>query len=277
MNFLPIQAGGSPIYSSMTLPASSSIFGTHFSHNGIGGFVELPSIAYRNGIPIDQEMNSDGYSSGRRKFGMIVYTAQEQRYFQLRPLHLGSEVTLNQWLTSSNAQKMVWLDPTQSREDFDGLSPTYNLINGSGNPNDAWRELYLQDDFKSALYGNYLPLTGGTIAGSISATDYIYHRTKLMSITTDYTFVSADQNGMVMFNSNISLTATVPNSPFAVGSSINFTTLSAVVFIQGAPGVTIQAADNRNYLRTQYSTGTVLKIDNNVWLLFGDIWRDGLG
>ena len=82
MNTLDTQAGAIVQYAPRTLPSNTSLHGLYFSHDGIGGYVELPNITYRNDIPIGEEMNSDGMSSGRRKLGMIVYTALEKKFFQ---------------------------------------------------------------------------------------------------------------------------------------------------------------------------------------------------
>jgi hypothetical protein len=41
--------------------------------------------------------------------------------------------------------------------------------------------------------------------------------------------------------------------------------------ISGGTGVTLQSADGADKLRTQHSTGTIIKVGNNTWLLSGDI------
>ena len=158
MNTLDTQAGAIVQYAPRTLPSNTSLHGLYFSHDGIGGYVELPNITYRNDIPIGEEMNSDGMSSGRRKLGMIVYTALEKKYFQLAPL--SGTLTYSAWSAANDAQKMVWLDPTKDREDIFNFGSTGMLINGSGIPDDAWKELYLDGsspDFLSlaALSANW--------------------------------------------------------------------------------------------------------------------------
>lgn len=169
-NFLSIPNNSSRIYSPFVLPISSSNFGTHYSHFGVGGFVELPTIIHRNAIPISEEMNSDGVSSGRRKLGMLVYVIEEQKFYQLKPKHTstsggieGDYVTFSEWDGATDAQKMVWLDPTQQREDIYGLTPSYNIISGSGNPDDVWSVW----TGSGGTGGVYLPLSGGTITGDL--------------------------------------------------------------------------------------------------------------
>jgi len=214
MSLFPIQPGSVKTFASLTIPTSSTKFGTHFSHFGIGGYVEVPTIAFRDAIPIGSEMNADKLSSGRRKLGMVVYVYNEQKFYQLLPKHSatsggtpGALVTLTQWNAASNAQRMVWLDSTKTRMDIDGAAPTYALINGSGVANDSWSDVTpalnsafnsLSSNWQSAYLtvsslsanwqttyttvctnsaswdqtrldlSNYLPLTGGTIDGNLS-------------------------------------------------------------------------------------------------------------
>ena len=124
------------------------------------------------------------------------------------------------------------------------------------------------------------PNTELTIVGSISATDYIFHRTKLDFVTnTSHTFDSNNQSSLVLFNSVIPVSSYVPsdaNSNFDIGYNFNLATLDSIVYVYGQAGVTIIAADDRNYLRTKGSTATLIKVGSNSWLLFGDIWKDGL-
>ena len=63
--------------------------GSHFSHAGVGGYLELPSLQDLYDIPsitlANKTVNFDGWTSGRRKFGMIVYVLEEDKYYQLKP------------------------------------------------------------------------------------------------------------------------------------------------------------------------------------------------
>ena len=159
MALFPIQIGGIPIGAPSSLPASGSKYGTHFSHFGVGGLQEFPSSSYIYSIPIGQEMNSDGWSSGRRMFGMVVYDITDKKFYQLRPKLSGSatEVSASQFVAGGAAQQMVWLDPTQTRDNDDFVP-----ITGSGNPADAWSELYLNGVTINNNSNNYLLTATGT-------------------------------------------------------------------------------------------------------------------
>jgi hypothetical protein len=149
------EGGGPLIAGQIRLSNSENPRATHVSHAGAGGFVELPTIAYRNAIPIEGNMQLDGYSSGRRKLGMIVYVIDEKKYYQLRPKSSGTEITLAQWDAADPAQQMVWLDPTQTREDID-----FNSIEGSGNADDAWVEVFKPLTITNNVNNNILTATG---------------------------------------------------------------------------------------------------------------------
>ena len=118
MALFPIQGGGFKLYNPITTQTSASLYGTHISHQGVGGFQEFPSSSYIYSIPIGQDMNTDGWSSGRRKFGMVVYDITGKKFYQLKPkiANTTTEVSASQFVNGGYAQQMVWLDPTQTRD-----------------------------------------------------------------------------------------------------------------------------------------------------------------
>ena len=100
---------------------SDKIHGTHFSHSGVGGYIEFPSLQYIYDIPIngiDCLMNSDGVSSGRRKLGMLVYCIENNKFYQLIPKKLlrvdfvwnqAGEITSSRLVTSRPYRTMRFL------------------------------------------------------------------------------------------------------------------------------------------------------------------------
>ena len=158
MALFPIQAGGFTLLNPLTLNNSSSLKGTHFSHEGVGGIQEFPSSSYIYSIPIGEEMNTDSWSSGRRKFGMITYDISLKKFYQLRPKLSGSitEVSASQFAAADPSQQMVWLDPTQTREN----ETTFEIISGSGNPTEAWTEVYMGNNVTNNINNYVLTATG---------------------------------------------------------------------------------------------------------------------
>jgi hypothetical protein len=157
MPVLPINSGGPLIGGQIHVANTTSTSATHISHAGAGGFIELPSTSYRNSIPIGDEMKEDGFTSGRRKFGMVVYVIEDKKYYQLRPKASGVEVTLAQFTAANAGQQMVWLDPTQTRDNPDTFEP----VVGSGDPNDAWVEVFMDTTINNNV-NNYLLTATGT-------------------------------------------------------------------------------------------------------------------
>jgi len=163
MALFPTQSDGSKLGSPNIIASATAEFGTHFSYFGVGGYQEFPSSSYIYSIPIGAEMNDDGWSSGRRMFGMVVYDMKEKKFYQLRPKLSGSstEVSSSQFSAANNAQKMVWLDPTQTRDD-----PDFFPLAGSGNPAEAWTEVFAPLSINNNTNNYILTATGNS--GSIN-------------------------------------------------------------------------------------------------------------
>lgn len=94
--------------------------------------------------------------------------------------------------------------------------------------------------------------------------------------TTNYTLASSDVNKIVTMNvsadSNLIVT-TNALVPFDIGSKVMISRGgTGNVSVIGASGVTIHyPASNYNKLRDTYSVANLLKIDTDVWYLFGDL------
>jgi hypothetical protein len=92
---------------------------------------------------------------------------------------------------------------------------------------------------------------------------------------TTYTPVISDAGDVVTLTNGSAITVTVPlNSSvaFPIGTQITFAQTGAgQVTFAGAVGVTVNSADSALKLRTQYSSGTLIKTATNTWLLIGDI------
>lgn len=92
---------------------------------------------------------------------------------------------------------------------------------------------------------------------------------------TTYTLALTDAGDVVTLTNGSAITVTVPlNSSvaFPIGSQITLAQTGAgKVTVTGAAGVTVYSADSFLSLRTQYSSGTLIKTATNTWLLIGDL------
>ena len=91
---------------------------------------------------------------------------------------------------------------------------------------------------------------------------------------TTYIVAATDAGDLITLTNSSPITVTVPTNatiPFAIGTQITLANGGAgQVTVAGAVGVTINAADGYLKLRTQWSTGTLVKVATNGWILIGD-------
>lgn len=128
-----------------------------------GGYQEMPTIQDRNEIGIgkqnqdsgfgDYKISGDGWGTGRRRVGMLVYVMSEQKLYQLIPNgYFGNNGSLGvtEWMALTDAQKFELLAPEESyNASFSPIPPptgTYTEGVGSGNGNECWVELVLGGD-----------------------------------------------------------------------------------------------------------------------------------
>ena len=92
---------------------------------------------------------------------------------------------------------------------------------------------------------------------------------------TTYTLAAGDAGELVTLANASAITLTVPTNasvPFALGTQITITRAgSGALTVVGDTGVTVNSADGFLKLRTQWSSGTLIKLNTNSWILIGDI------
>jgi hypothetical protein len=90
---------------------------------------------------------------------MVVYDITGKKFYQLKPkiANTTTEVSASQFVNGGYAQQMVWLDPTQTRD-----NPDFVPIAGSGNAAEAWSELYLNGVTINDNTNNYVLTATGT-------------------------------------------------------------------------------------------------------------------
>lgn len=118
------------------------------------------------------------------------------------------------------------------------------------------------------------PDIGAATATSVTASGNIIGHIATNATTGAYTLVAADDGKIVEMNNASGTTLTVPlNSSVAypVGTQIIvLQTGAGQTTIAGAVGVTINATPGLK-LRTQWSSGILIKRATNTWVLLGDL------
>jgi hypothetical protein len=94
-------------------------------------------------------------------------------------------------------------------------------------------------------------------------------------VGTTYTPVLTDAGDVVTLTNGSAITVTIPTNSsvaFPVGTQITFAQMGVgQVTFTNAVGVTIYSTNSQLKLRTQYSSGTIIKTATNTWLLIGDL------
>ena len=92
---------------------------------------------------------------------------------------------------------------------------------------------------------------------------------------TSYTLAATDAGDLVTLTNASAITLTVPTNasvPFANGTQITVTRAgSGSLTVVGDTGVTVNSADGFLKLRAQWSSGTLIKVNTNSWILIGDL------
>jgi hypothetical protein len=127
--------------------------------------------------------------------------------------------------------------------------------------------------FQGIIQGTVAPATSmlwlDTSVAGISDTTVGFNQ-----VTSSYTLTLPDAGKMVELNSATGVTLTVPlnsTAAFVAGTQINILQTGAgQVSVVGAGGVTINATPG-SFLRTQWSSATLLKRSTDTWVLIGDL------
>jgi hypothetical protein len=192
MSVLPIQQGGLRVLSGIVPASSASTYGTHYSYLGVGGYVEVPTVDDRNSIPADSNMNDEGYSTGRRRYGMMVYVIDEDKLYRLFPYSGSGVVSLETFTASTELEQVTML----SNDDGWTVVPDLSVLITGGT--------YFSGSSSIVLYDS----TGGTVSiTGITTTDIINPGDGRILVSTgnsENTFVA--QSNMIFTGSTLSIT-----------------------------------------------------------------------
>jgi len=94
---------GTLVGSSIVRGSSGDTYGTHHSILGVGGYMEVNTIAERNAIPVDtvNGIYYDGLSSGQRRLGMLVHVYEDNNIYHLQPA-----IVYSGWTGYTDGQKL---------------------------------------------------------------------------------------------------------------------------------------------------------------------------
>lgn len=97
---------GTLLASTIVRGSSGDTYGTHHSVLGVGGYMEVATIADRNRIPVDtvNGIYYDGLSSGQRRLGMLVHVYENKIVYHFLP-----SIPYSTWITYTDGQKMAVL------------------------------------------------------------------------------------------------------------------------------------------------------------------------
>jgi hypothetical protein len=129
-----------------------------------------------------------------------------------------------------------------------------------------------------AISGSYvLPASSSDSTYKVSfeqLATWMNYRNVKDQYSTTYSVTSTDNKAIVTFDNDLTITVTIPvaaNSSLPVGTTIELVRLGdGAVNVTGETGVTINSSVGWT-LRTIYSRATLSKIDNNDWVVSGDM------
>jgi len=162
-------------------------YGLLHSFNLIGGFQEMPSLqdrneilVYDNGIGTHTGFSAgiDGYSTGKRRVGMLVYVMETKKIYQLLPKgYFGNDGdgTFTQFNALPEWERARLLHPTAANIFNDTFipppqgGPAYELVPITGTDDDCWVELQFGDNIYTSNLADSIAMTedvGGMPSGT---------------------------------------------------------------------------------------------------------------
>jgi hypothetical protein len=245
---------------------------TTIGTGGGGGGGSMSSFQAEGSGVIEVSLDGSSYGSGP-----VTVENGDTLYVQAISTPSGLNWT-GSFSNSSNysANDVVsWVDP--STNIYYTYWATTSIISGGGNPN-------LNPDW--ALLGSQGPAgaTGATGATGAAATQNfrIVNNSSATVLANGTAGTNNNDRGafIYMANGTSTTTVTIPldlstnattGFPLLYQTSVIKAGTGGSVQIIGDSGVTINSADGANYLRTQFSSCTLVRKGQNEWVMFGDL------
>ena len=148
------------------------------------------------------------------------------------------------------------------------------LGTGSSTPSSG---AVLMGDGSGSSAWDTTPTIGGntTVSGTLTASVAVGQAVDFDRKTADYTLVLADAGKVIEINSGSSENVTIPpNSSvaFPIGTQIVVVRLGAgaVVIVEGS-GVTTRSDEDKNKIKSQYSSCVLIKHETDEWYILGNL------
>ena len=171
---------GTLLASPIVRGSSGDTYGTHYSILGVGGYMEVETLTDRNNLPIRKSgsvgiLDYDKLSSGQRRYGMLVYVAENDTTYQLKPSYstwTGSTDIVKTTLLENNTNWIVYkdLNNISGGTGSGTITGATNLNIGFSGTTVSVLEMNFNDvfygDFVETLTNHYVNSVGGVIISS---------------------------------------------------------------------------------------------------------------
>jgi hypothetical protein len=234
--------------------------------SGGGGGGSMSSFEAEGSGVIEVSLDGSTYTSGP-----VTVENGNTLYVQAisTPSGLNWQGTFSNATSYSTNDVVSWVDPVTSV--YYTYWATTSISSGGGNPN-------TNSDW--ALLGSQGPQGVEGPANSTATTAFRTVNSSTSVLASGSTIGTNNDRGVfILMNNTSNSTLTIPlglsedpSTGIPLKSQVSVMSLNTgTVQVIGASGVTVRSADSANYLRTQYSSATLIRKATNEWYLFGDL------
>ena len=234
--------------------------------SGGGGGGTMSSFEAKGSGVVQVSLDGSTYTSGP-----VTVENGNTLYVQAisTPSGLNWEGPFSNATSYSTNDVVSWIDPVTSV--YYTYWATTSISSGGGNPN-------TNSDW--ALLGSQGPQGVEGPANSTATTAFRTSNTSTNVLASGSTIGTNNDRGVfILMNSTAATTLTIPlglsedpSTGIPIKSQVSVMNINTgSVQVVGASVVTVRSADNANYLRTQYSSATLIRKATNEWYLFGDL------
>jgi len=262
-----------------------------------GGFQEMPTLQDRNEIPVlttgsgygTPSIGGDGWSSGRRRVGMLVYVLENQKFYSLIPQGYwgnGGNLGVTEWLALTDSEKYELLDPTATYNGAFTPPNNYAEAGGNGLATDCWVELEFGGDniYNSNLDGTIAMtedvggMPTGTLVSDLSGSqtydqlfDTILFPTAYPTASQPSTSLTDDVANLQVIGDTIDINL---NTTASLGSiSLNganqgpYAGPVTAASISGETSYTLNVGPGNTDIDNQLISGYLVNVGFNTWTL----------